>query len=154
SMTLAVVPKPAKLEESMKTVVRELKRFEKFGITEGEFQRALSMYSKGNEMAYQERDKVKSDTYVNNYLSHFLKGDAELSVEDEYCITKIYVATLTLIEVVVLGNKYYAEASRDMCIVGPEKDKDKVPTESVVNNGLDAVGKDSLTAYEDQVSEL
>src|SRR5690606_26373811 len=139
---------------SMKTVVRELKRFEKFGITEGEFQRALSMYSKGNEMAYQERDKVKSDTYVNNYLSHFLKGDAALSVEDEYHLTKQLLPTLTLKEVEVIGNKYYAETNRDIIIVGPEKDKDKMPTESVVNNWLDAVGKESLTAYEDQVSDL
>lgn len=154
SMTLAVVPKPEKLEESMKTVVRELKRFEKFGITEGEFKRAISMYSKSNEMSYQERDKVKSDTYVNNYLSHFLKGDAALSVEDEYHLTKQLLPTLTLKEVEAIGNKYYAETNRDIIIVGPEKDKDKMPTESVVTNWFDAVGKESLTAYEDQVSDL
>jgi len=154
SMTLAVVPKPEKLEESMKTVVRELKRFEKFGITEGEFQRAIAMYSKGNEMTYQERDKVKSDTYVNNYLNHFLKGDAALSVEDEYHLTKQLLPNLTLKEVEAIGKKYYAENNRDIIIIGPEKDKDKMPTENAVTTWFEAVGKETLTAYEDQVSNL
>jgi zinc protease len=46
AMTLVAVPKPNQLEASIQTVYRELKRFEQFGITESEFQRAIAMYSK------------------------------------------------------------------------------------------------------------
>src|SRR5690606_22235398 len=108
TMMLAAVPKPGQLEESTKTVFRELKRFEQFGITETEFQRAIAMYAKSNETAYQERDKVKSDNYVNKYLEHFLRGDAALSIEDEYNLVNQLLPTLTLKEVEATGNKYYA----------------------------------------------
>ena len=154
TMMLATVPKPDKLEESAKTVYRELKRFEKYGITETEFQRAITMYAKSNEMAYQERDKVKSDTYVNNYLNHFLNGEPALSIEDDYQLTKQLLPTLTLKEVEAVGNKYYAETNRDIVIVGPEKDKDKMPTEAEVNAWFAEVAKEDLLAYEDKVSDL
>ena len=154
AMTLVAIPKPNQLDESMKTVYRELKRFEKFGITESEFQRALAMYSKSNEMAYLERDKVKSDTYVNNYLGHFLNGEAAMSVEDDYQLTKQLLPTLTLKEVEAIGNAYYAETNRDVIIMGPEKDKDKMPNESGVNSWFESVNKENLTAYVDKVSDL
>ncbi|TCV14031.1 zinc protease [Sphingobacterium alimentarium] len=154
TMMLAAVPKPGQLEESTKTVFRELKRFEHFGITETEFQRAIAMYAKSNETAYQERDKVKSDNYVNKYLEHFLRGDAALSIEDEYNLVNQLLPTLTLKEVEATGNKYYAETNRDIIIVGPEKDKEKMPSEAVVDKWLADVNAEKLTAYEDQVSDL
>lgn len=154
AMALIAVPKPNQLEESIKSVFRELKRFEKFGLTESEFQRAIAMYSKNNENAYQERDKVKSDTYVNNYLGHFLRGEAAMSIEDEYQLTKQLLPTLTLKEVEDIGNKYYAEINRDVIIMGPEKDKDNMPNEATVNDWFEAVSKENLTAYEDKVSDL
>src|SRR5690606_15204507 len=154
TMMLAAVPKPGQLEESTKTVFRELKRFEQFGITETEFRRAIAMYAKSNETAYQERDKVKSDNYVNKYLEHFLRGDAALSIEDEYNLVNQLVPTLTLKEVEATGNKYHAETNRDIIIVGPEKDKEKMPSEAVVDKWLADVNAEKLTAYEDQVSDL
>ena len=154
AMTLVAVPKPNQLEASIQTVYRELKRFEQFGITESEFQRAIAMYSKSNEMAYHVRDKVKSDTYVNNYLGHFLRGEAAMSIEQDYQLTKQLLPSLTLKEVEAIGNKYYAETNRDIIIMGPEKDKDKMPDEAIVNNWLGSVNKETLTAYEDQVSDL
>ena len=154
ALTLVAVPKPNQLEESTKSIYRELKRFEQFGITESEFQRALAMFAKSNETAYQERDKVKSDTYVTNYLNHFLKGDAAMSVDQDYHLTKQLLPTLTLKEVEAIGNEFYAEINRDVIILGPEKDKDKMPDEAAVNTWFSTVNKETLTAYEDKVSDL
>ncbi|MGN0002257.1 MAG: M16 family metallopeptidase [Sphingobacterium composti] len=154
ALTLFTVPKPNQIESSIQTIYRELKRFEQFGITESEFQRAIAMYSKSNETAYQERDKVKSDNYVNTYLGHFLREEPAMSIEDDYNLTKQLLPTLTLKEVEAIGNQYYAETNRDIIIMGPEKDKDKMPNEVAVNNWLATVDKETLTAYEDQVSVL
>lgn len=154
TMTLAVVPKPNQLEESVKSVVREMIRFEKFGITEGEFQRAISRFSKSNEMSFQERDKVKSDSYVQKYLQHFLKDEPALSIEDEYNLVNQLLPTITIKEIEDLGRKYYTDINRDVVIVAPEKDKDKMPSETDVDAWLNSVDKETLVAYEDQVSQL
>ena len=153
-MSIVAVPKPNKLEESVTSVVRELKRFEKFGISKSEFDRAITSYAKYNEMSYIERDKKKSDSYVNAYLNHFLNDEAALSSEDNYHITKQLLPSLTLKEVEAIGNKYYADINRDIIILGPEKDKDKLPNEAKVLSWLAALDNENLTAYEDKVSDL
>lgn len=154
NLSLSYVAKPGQLEDATKAVVRELERFEKYGFTETEFQRALSSLTKSNETQYIERDKRKSDSYVESYLSHFLEGDATLGNEDRYQITKQLLPSITLKEIEAVGRRFYADNNRDIIIISPEKDKASMPTESIVNSWLAAVNKENLTAYEDQVSVL
>jgi len=148
------VSKPGQFEEGFKAIVRELDRFQKFGFTDSEFKRAISFISKNNETSYVERDKRKSNSYVSAYLNHFLKDAPALSNEDRYEITKQLLPTLTLKEVEEVGKQFYVDTNRDVLILAPEADKDKLPDESTVNSWFDDVDKETLTAYEDKVSDL
>ncbi len=154
NLSLFYVAKPGQLENSTKAVVRELNRFEKYGFTESEFKRAVASFQKSNETTYAERSKRKSGSYVETYLGHFLEGEAALSNEDSYQITKQLLPTITLKEVESVGRKFYAETNRDIIIMAPEKDKDTMPVESAVNTWLADVTTEELAAYVDQVSDL
>lgn len=154
AMNISIIPKPGQLEESIKVVVRELKRFEKFGATETELQRTLSDYAKYFENSYNERDKKESYVYAKAYLDHFLNNSPVLSNEDSYRITKQILPTITLTDVNAVAEKYYAEVNRDIIILGPEKDKEKMPSETAVNGWLAALSSETLEKYEDKVSEL
>jgi len=154
NLSMYFVAKPAAIEEGLKATMREMDRVQKFGFTDTEFNRAIAAFEKGNEVAYKERDKRKSDGYVSAYMENFTKGSVVLSNEDSYQITKKLLKTLTLKEVEAIGKRYYVDNNRDIIILGPEKDKDAMPTEAMVNSWLAAVDKEEISAYEDKVSEL
>lgn len=152
--SLMVVPKPNQLELGFKKMMTEFERIQKFGFTQSELDRAIIAMNKGNETSYVERSKKKSDSYVNRYLSNFLKDDAALSNDDSYKITKQLLPTLTLKEVNALISKYYTDLNRDVIIMGPEKDKATLPTEQIIGTWIKDVEAQNLTAYEDKVSKL
>lgn len=148
------VAKPGEVEEGLKALVRELERADQFGFNESEFQRAITNLHKSNETTYKERDKRRSDSYVNAYLNYFLEDAPALGNEDRYQITNQLLPTLTLKEVEAIAKEYYVDQNRDIVILGPEKDKDSFPDEATVNVWLTDVQAEELTAYEDNVSEL
>ncbi|MFZ4263427.1 M16 family metallopeptidase [Sphingobacterium sp. HJSM2_6] len=148
------VSKPGQFEEGFKAIVRELDRADKFGFTITEFKRAISAYAKGNETSYIERDKRKSDSYVGAYLDHFLNDGLALSNEDRYQLTKQLLPSLTLKEVEAIGKQFYIDNNRDVLILAPDSEKDKLPAEENINAWFSDIDKEQLTAYVDQVSEL
>src|SRR5690606_24494429 len=129
NLTAFFVAKPGEIEEGFKAIFRELDRVHKFGVTETEFNRVLAALQKNNETSYIERDKRKSDSYVDTYLNHFLKDAPVLSNEDRYNLVKQLLPTLTLEEVNAIVRKYYVDNNRDILVLGPEKDEEKLPDE-------------------------
>lgn len=146
--------KPGAIADGFKSVVRELDRVKEFGFTDSEFARAVVAMQKNNERSYTERDKRRSDSYVNEYLSHFLKDNAALSNEDSYRITKELLTTLTLAEVEAIGKQYYVEQNRDVLFLAPDKEKANLPDEAAVMAWFQDVNQETLTAYDDKVSDL
>ncbi len=154
TFSLLVVPKPGELEVGFKAMLTEFERIQKYGFTQTELDRALADMKKGNEMAYIERDKKKSDSYVNRYLNYFIDNEPALSNESSYNLTKQLLPTLRLDEVNGLVKKYYTDLNRDILIMGPEKEKVNLPTEQAVLGWVKAVEDSPVTAYEDKVSNL
>ncbi len=154
NLTAYFAAKPGQVEEGFKALFRELDRIQKFGVTQTEFDRAIATLQKRNETSYIERDKRKSDSYVQTYLNNFLEEAPVLGNEDRYRLVKQLLPTLTLSEVNAIIRRYYVDNNRDIIILGPEKDKDTLPTEAKVNAWLQEVDNEQLSAYEDKVSEL
>lgn len=148
------VSKPGAFQDGFKATVREMDRAREFGFTESEFQRAISVITKNNRTSYTERDKRKSDSYVNTYLNHFLKEQPALGNEDRYEITNQLLPTLALEEVESIGKQYYVEENRDVLILAPDAEKDQLPEEEDVDRWFAELQQEELQAYEDNLSEL
>jgi len=148
------VAKPNEFELGFKAVVRELERVQKYGFTQTEFDRTVAAISKNNETAYVERDKKKSDSYVNRYLNFYLEDNPALSNEDSYQLYKQLLPTLTRKEVEELGKEFYVDTNRDIIIMAPDKEKDSLPDEQHVLAWFREVAGDEIAAYEDTVSDL
>ncbi|MDQ1151392.1 M16 family metallopeptidase [Sphingobacterium zeae] len=154
TFSLLVVPKPGELESGFKAMLTEFERIQKYGFTQTELNRAIADMKKGNEMSFIERDKKKSDSYVNRYLNYFIDGEPALSNEDAYRLTKQLLPTLKLAEVNGLVKKYYTDLNRDVLVMAPEKDKATLPTEAAVMSWVKAVEESQVAAYDDKVSDL
>lgn len=148
------VAKPGEFEQGFKALVRELERVQRHGFSETEFARVISAMNKGNEVGYIERDKKKSDSYVNRYLNYYLSDAPALGNEDSYQLTKQLLPTLTLKEVEAVGKTYYTDLNRDIIIMAPDKEKAVLPTEDIVNTWFKEMEAEDIAPYVDKVSEL
>ncbi len=59
--------------DALKVLVKENERVKKFGFTQGELDRAKADFMASIEKMYNDRDKTNSDSFVNEYQSHFLE---------------------------------------------------------------------------------
>ena len=146
--------KPGAIEEGFRAIYTELERVRQFGFSESELNRTIASMRKSNETSYIERDKKKSDAYVNSYLNHFLKDAPALSNEYRYELMNQLLPTITLEEVEKAFLSSFVDENRDILFLGPEGDKDKMPKEEEVLAWVSEIQKEQLTAYEDNVSDL
>ena len=152
--TAFFVAKPNEFEEGFKALVRELERVQKHGFTATEFARAIVSIQKNNETAYSERDKKKSEHYVNRYLNFYLEDSPALSNEDLYQLYKQLLPTLTLGEVDAIGESFYIDTNRDVIIMAPDQEKENLPDRQQVDGWFEEVEREAVGVYEDKVSDL
>ena len=152
--TAFFVAKPNEFEEGFKALVRELERVQKHGFTATEFARAIVSIQKNNETAYIERDKKKSENYVNRYLNFYLEDSPALSNEDLYQLYKQLLPTLTLGEVDAIGESFYIDTNRDVIIMAPDQEKENLPDQQQVDVWFEEVEREAVGVYEDKVSDL
>ena len=152
--TAVFVAKPNEFENGFKALGLELERVQKYGFTETEFERAVAAIQKSVETAYIERDKKKSDSYVNRYLNFYLEDSPALGDEDSYRLYKQLLPTLSRQEVEKIGAEFYLDTNRDVIIMAPDNEKDHLPDEQQVNAWFAELEKAEVTAYEDKVSNL
>ena len=148
-----VVAKPGELEKGFKTVLTETERIKRFGFTQSELDRAKTAFMTDQESAYKERDKTNSENFVNEYLQYFLNGEASPGIQYEFDFYTKNIGGIALAEINSIAKKYITDVNRDVIIMGPEKDKDKMPDETTVNNWITSVTTENITAYVDQVSD-
>ncbi len=147
-----VVAKPGELAKGFKAVLTETERVKRFGFTQTELDRAKLDYLTQMESSVKEKDKTPSESFVNEYLRYFLKGEASPGIEYEYNLAKSVSPGISLAEVNGLAKEYITDVNRDVIILGPEKDKDKLPDEATVNSWISSVTQENIIAYTDQVS--
>ncbi len=151
--TIFAVAKPGELEKGLKAALTEAERVKKFGFTQTELDRNKAAFMTGQESAYKEKDKTQSDNFVQEYVQHFLRGEASPGIDFEYNFYKKVIDGIKLDEINILAKNYLVATNRDVIIMAPEKDKDKLPAEATVNKWIAEVTGSSIAAYKDDVSD-
>ncbi len=153
AFTMYALVKPGEIRRGFEAVVTEFERIKRFGFTDTELARAKSNLLTGIESAYTERDKRKSDNYVDSYLNHFLEGEPTLSNEDRYRMGTQLVGTISLEDVNALGKQYYTDENRDILILAPDKDRDSLPDEKTMDGWLSEILSADIEPYDDNVQD-
>jgi len=153
AFTMYFAAKPGEIKRGFQAVVTEFERIKHHGFTATELERAKDNFTTSVESSYAERDKRKSESYVESYLNHFLEGESALSNEDRYRLGKSLIGTITLEDVNLLGTQYYTGGNRDILIMAPDKDTDTLPDEHAVHDWLAAIQASDIAPYDDNVQE-
>lgn len=147
-----VSAKPNEIEKGFKTMYTEIERVRLHGFTQSELDRAKNEVLMGQESAYKERDKTSSASYVQTYLQHFLKGDVDPGHEFMYKFYQQEVNTVTLKDLKNVFDTYYIDKNRDIMVLGPESEKQGLPSEAQLLQWMADVKASSILAYSDMVS--
>lgn len=151
--TAFVVAKPGELERGFKAVLTETERVKRYGFTQTELDRAKQTYLTNMESAFKEKDKTPSESLVKEYVRNFLNQEASPGIAYEYDLAKTFTSGISLQDVNQLSKTYITEVNRDVMIMGPEKDKDSLPAEATVNDWINNVKQENITAYVDDVTD-
>ena len=148
-----VVSKPGELEKGFKSIWTEIERVKKYGFTQTELDRAKVSFLRSIESVNNEKNKTKSEAYVNEYLNFFLKDEPAPGIEFEYAYCQNNLTGITLNEVNSVANKYLVDINRDIILMASDADAASLPTESIVDNWISDVRGSKITAYVDDVSD-
>ena len=147
------VSKDDGIPTALSTLVREIERARKFGFTASEYARAKADYLLMLESAYKERDKMKNNQYVQEYVRHFIDNEPIPGIEMEYTIMNQLAPNIP----VEANNSVLPQLIKDENIVinifGPDKEGMVYPTEAEILDILNKTKAEEITAYVDKVSD-
>lgn len=152
AFTLGVIAEDGKVLPSIEAVCTEMVRAAQHGFTPGEYTRAKANLLKMVETQYNERDKRKNIELVNEYISHFVEGDACPGIEVEYALYNQIAQMIPLEQINAYMSSQLTTDNVVISVMGPEKEGITYPTKQEIANCFLEVAKSQTTAYIDNVS--
>jgi len=148
ALTYNVALNPEKVKSSFDAFWTEMERVKRFGFTTDEIQAVKDRFNRSMELALSEKNKAKSAGYAENYLQHFLKGDAYHSVEERNKLYHLYIDQITGKEIAQYLGAYLKSADQTILVLGPDKEKDRLPDQQLLNKWMHAIEITDIKPYQ------
>ena len=104
------------------------------------------------DRAYAERDKTESGSYVQEYVNHFLQGEPTPGIEYEQKLVQALVPTITAVDVATAAKAMFADTSRVILAVSPQKAGVTVPTDAQLTAAISSADAVAVTPWADTSS--
>ena len=147
--TLGAAVEEGKLGQGLAALEIESNRVKQFGFGAAELDRAKKWWLASYERAYNERDKSESESFAGEYVSHFLTGEPAPGIEFEYRLAQSLIPSIAAAEVADAARTLFADNSRAILAVSPQKDGLAVPTEAQLRDALTRADAVAVTAWKD-----
>lgn len=154
AFTLSISSKAEGINEALKAGLTELERVRRYGFTESEYERARANYLQRLESAYNEREKTKNDSYVNEYINHFLMAEPIPGIEFEYTTMNQIAPNIPVMVInqAIQQGGLLPDNNQVVFIAAPEKEGIVCPTKEEVVAQLKGMKDLKVEAYVDKVS--
>ncbi|KAA6323850.1 Protease 3, partial [termite gut metagenome] len=146
------VCKEGEIEDGITALLREIERARRFGFTESEYTRLRAEYLRHLESAYNERDKRKNNSYVNEYVRLFLDNEPAPGIENEYALFSQIAPNISVQDLNRFLVQLITETNQVITLFLPDKEGLVYPDKETIRNILKQVKAEELTAYVDNVS--
>jgi zinc protease len=104
------------------------------------------------DRAYAERDKTESGSYVQEYINNFLQGEPTPGIAYEHQLVQALVPTITTAEVTAAAKAMFADTSRVILAVSPQKAGVSVPTDAQLTSAITSADAVAVTPWADTAS--
>jgi zinc protease len=149
TVSLGASVQEGKIVAGMSAITIEANRVTQHGFGAAEFDRAKKWMLAAFERAYTERDKTESGSYVEEYVNHFLEDEPSPGIEYEYKLLQALLPGISREDVTAAAREMFADRSRVILAVSPQKDGLAVPTESEIRAAVQKAEAVAVTAWND-----
>jgi len=150
ALSAAVMPKPNQEALGLTALMTELERVKRYGFVQGELDRAKAEIMTRWEKYYKERDKISNEEYVNDYVNHYLEGDAYVSAETGYMYVQGILPSITLAEFDQRLENWITQDNQVLVIQGPEGEDVEHLSEAASLEIFEQVALVDIEPYEDE----
>lgn len=137
----------------LQVLLTEARRIQLHGFTTTELERQKKNVLRGMEQLFNERDKMESDNFANEYVRGFLYDEPLPGIAYEYQIYQKFVPTITLQEINALANQWITGENRVILTNCPQKEGILIPTEMELAQILAEAEKQTVEPYVDKAVE-
>ena len=137
----------------LEAILTELERAGRHGFTPAELDRARREHLRALEQAHAERDKTESDAFTEEYVFHFLVGEAIPGIAYEYTRAREVLPQLTVVELDSVARAWLAGSPPVILVNTPEKNRAAVPAPNALLGLFAAVRQSDIAPYTETVSE-
>lgn len=137
---------------AMRTMLEENYRLLQHGFTQTELDRAKADLLRSIENDYKERDKVKNENLVWEYLYHFTEGEPIPGIEFQYMVSQSLVPQIALNEINSNVRQWVTDDNMVIFITAPEKEKANIPSKEEILAIYNGVKNSTFEPYVDNVS--
>jgi zinc protease len=152
TFTLSASVQDGKIERGLVALEVEANRVEQYGFSAGELERARKWLVASYDRAYAERDKTESSSYVQEYINHFLQEEPSPGIEYEHKLVQALAPTIAAADVAAAAKAAFADTSRVILAVSPQKTGVTVPTEDQLRAAVKSADSVAVTAWADTAS--
>ncbi|WP_299702701.1 pitrilysin family protein [uncultured Pontibacter sp.] len=154
AFTLQVVPKsPEQLQVAVEGLMDEVLKMQRFGFTQSELDRVKVSFMTSVDKSYKEKDKTSSKAYVNQYLKHYLTGEAIMSMDYAHAFYTTYLDGVTLEEVNEMAAGFVTNHNQIAIVQATEKSKGVLPTEAELLAWINNKQREVLAHVDDVINE-
>jgi zinc protease len=152
TFTLSASVQDGKIQRGLVALEVEANRVERYGFVASELERARKWMIASYDRAYAERDKTESGSYVQEYINHFLEEEPTPGIEYEHKLVQALVPSITAPEVAAAAKAVFADTSRVILAVSPQKSDVNVPSEDDLRTAVTSADAMAVTAWADTAS--
>jgi zinc protease len=141
------------LDRGLTALLLEARRVNRDGFGPGELDRGKAEILRSYEQLYNERDKNPSAYYADEFVRHFLEGEAVPGIAKELEMARRFLEDISLDEVNRAARQWTTPTNRVILYSAPQKESIKVPSRDHILDIVRAAEQASLEAYTDNVDE-
>jgi zinc protease len=145
--------KENQINKAMEVVLTENERVKQFGFTQAELDRRKKQMLSSYETMAKNADKTESRSFVNEYVSYYLKGEPSPGIKTEFEYAKAFLPEVTLEEINKLAKTWLIDKNMAIVVMAPEKEGLKIPTEGEIKEIIKSVKTKKLEAYQDKTND-
>jgi zinc protease len=149
TFTLSASVQEGKIEPGLAALEIESNRVEQHGFGPAELERAKKWVLASYDRAYTERDKTESASYVREYVSNFLEGEPSPGIAWEHKLVHAVVPGITQAEFTTAAKALFADTSRVIIAISPQKADLKIPSDSQLTAALTSAESVAVTPWND-----
>jgi len=149
-MTMAI-PKSDQIDKALKTLLKENKRLNDHGFTQGELERNKKELLNKLKKQYNNRNKTKSKKYIWKYLSNFTENEPIPGIKFKYEYAQKVLPRVTLEEMNELPKEWITDKNMVVTISAVQSENTAVPTKKEVLKTIEQIKNTDIAAYKEEL---